>query len=172
MKKQSKKYFIKNINNEKYYTTNKELADMRDKYIDYDNLQGAPILLFLSSFIFIIIPACYIEENKIFPWWCWLLAAIGLSIIIGSIIFGCILSKKLDKYSKYEDIFFKSKEYSKQYNRYRKLEKEKKEKQLKEKATDLVESYNILEDKHLTKQMKIDLLKSYIERGEKRNGIK
>lgn len=169
MAKKKEKYFIKNINGETYYTTYKTLADMRNKCIDAENLQGAPVLLFLLSFVFIIIPACYIEENKIFPWWCWLLAVIGVCIIIGSIIFGCILSKKINKYGKYKEIFIKSKEYTKQYNKYRKLEKENKEKELKEKATDLVESYNILEDKHLTKEMKIDLLKSYIERGEKRN---
>lgn len=169
MAKKKEKYFIKNINWEKYYTTDKKLADMRDKYIDYENLQGSPILLFLSSFIFIIIPACYADSEKVFPWWCWLLVAIATLIIISSIIFGCVLSKKIDEYRKYEDIFFKSKEYTKQYNRYRKLEKEKKDKELKEKATDLVESYNILEDKLLTKEMKIDLLKQYIDRGEKRN---
>lgn len=167
-RKPKEKYFITSVLGDEYYTTDKKLSDMRDKSIDYENMQGLPVLVFLCSFIFIIIPACYIEECAIFPWWCWLLSAIAAAIIIGSILFGCILDKKITYYGRYKELFFKTKEYTKQFNRYRRLEKAKREKELQEKATDLVESYNILEDKQMSKETKINLLKSYIERGEKR----
>ena len=157
---------ITSIKRNKYYTTDKKLADMRNKFIDWDNLQGLPILIFLSSFIFIIIPACYVENDKVFPWWCWLLLGIGIAIILGSITFGCILSKKINEYSEYEDLFFKTKEYTTQYNRYKRIEKEQREQKAKEKAKDLIESYDILDDKEMPKDDKIELLKKYIYKSE------
>ena len=167
-KKKKEKYYILTQEDKKYYTTDIKLVHMRDLYYKWNNLQGLAPMLFILGFVIGIGPICVLENRVKFTWWCWVLTIIAILTAISAIVLGCIRCSKDKKYAKYEDLFFKTKEYSAQYNKYKKLERDRREKELKEKATDLVESYDILEDNQMPKEVKIDLLKSYIERSEKR----
>ena len=70
------------------------------------------------------------------------------------------------RYNEYISIFKDSDEYKEQYEVYCKINEEKRQKALVDKAKDLVESYNILDNKKMSKEKKVELLKSYIDKSE------
>ena len=78
-----------------------------------------------------------------------------------------VSSKKIDKYE-WKSEFEKSKEFYRQCNKYKKLEKQRQDKLKNEKARKLVESYDILDNKQLSKEEKIQLIKKYVtlDKGE------
>lgn len=163
-----KMHFLKSINGNKYYTSDADLIKMRDLYYKWDNLHGLGVMTFLSAFVVGIIPICQLENNEPFRWWSWLILGIAILIAVGSIVLGCLIAHYSEKYSKYEDLYLLTKEYKQQRNKYDKLEKQRRDKELTEKSRDLVESYTILESQEYSKEQKIELLKEYIDRGEKR----
>lgn len=162
------KVFIEYINRNKYYSSDPKIIEMKRLYDKWSDMKGLPILLFLAAIVIAIIPSCFIE-NQIYTIWTWLLFGLAVAVFIASITLGMLIAHFEEKYEKYEDIFMKTDEFKRQLAKYKKIEKQKHEKYLRDKSTDLVESYQILDDQHMPKETKIELLMEYIDRGEKRN---
>lgn len=92
----------------------------------------------------------------------WCFTGIGVLGIIITLVLVGVCSNKIDKYE-WKKEFEKSKEFHRQCNRYKKLEKQKQDKLKTEKARKLVESYDILDNKEISKEERIQLIKKYIE---------
>ena len=161
-KSKKEQYYMENICWEKFYTTNKELYEKRclhDKWHDiYDNLY----LWFLLSMFIGLISLVPQEE---FAWksivaWCF--TGLGVLGIIITLVLVGVSSKKIDKYE-WKKEFEKSKEFCRQCDKYKKINKQKQDKLKTEKARKLVESYDILDNKEISKEERIELIKKYIE---------
>ena len=92
-----------------------------------------------------------------------------VTLIIGTFCLSLTLAGIAhSKYMKWITIYEESEERHAQFLAHVKEQEEAEDKYLTELATDLVESYEILENKKMPKETKINLLKEYIDRGEKR----
>ena len=86
----------------------------------------------------------------------------GLSIILG--VLGLCISLPADsKWSDLIGIYENSKEYEDIYAEIAKEQKEQQDKINAQKAKDLVEAYDILDNKEKTQEERIDLIKKYIK---------
>ena len=140
----------------KYYTTNQDLIKefkLAKKYYKLSEICGCTSII---SFFAVLISA-------------------GLNSWIAGLIFGVLTISSLPIgfllfLEKYDIIFtrtlnkyFETDEYKELYDKYIKEEQERQDKILTEKATNLVESYDILDNKHLSKEQRIEYLKKYIK---------
>lgn len=106
-----------------------------------------------------------------------LFLALGLGVALGwivGVIFGAIsiisliciwpFYSKFDKlFDYYLDLYFKTSEYKKLKRKYDKQIKEERDKRLREKSKKLVEAYDIIDNKNLTQEERIELLKNYVD---------
>jgi len=157
-----KKHFLCRIDGRNYYTTNTKLVETKELHDKWEARYSIMGMWWFMMIVFITPPAVFIEEGT------WNLGtiislSIGVSYLLFIIIWGIITGKKTDKYASWNDIFTESNEFKKQLAKYKKIEKEKQELVRKEKATRLVESYEILDNYKITKEEKIELIKKYIE---------
>lgn len=147
---------------EKFYTTNKELYKkkcLQDKWQGiYDKLPPWFILSMFIGFISLV-PQQEFNFKSIVAWCFTGLGVLGITITLFLVV---VSSKKVDKYE-WKREFEKSKEFYRQCDKYKKLEKQRQDKLKTEKARKLVESYEILDNKQLLKEEKIQLIKRYIE---------
>ena len=161
-----KQFFMERINNKEYYTTNQNLYEKRlkqDKWLNIYNNCGIWFVLAFSIFAITLAPQEILNWQNVIAW---VFTGIGLAGVIAVIIVAIVASKKIDKYE-WEKEFENSKEFARQQAKYKKIEKAKQDKIKTEKATKLVESYEILDSKELSKQEKVDLIKKYIDIKEK-----
>lgn len=155
-KSKKEQYYMESYGWEKFYTTNKELYKkkcLRDKWQNiYDNLH---LWFILSMFIGLI----SLYWNSIVAWcFTWL----GFLGIIITLVLVVISSKKIDKYE-WKKEFEKSKEFYRQCDKYKKDKQTKARQTQNRKARKLVESYDILDNKEISKEERIELIKKYIE---------
>lgn len=161
-KGRKREYYMESIGWEEFYTTDKELYNkkcLQKKWQGiYDNLH-------LWFILFLFIAGISLAPQESLAWKCtiaWCFTGVGVLGIIVVLILVFVSDKKIAKY-KWKKEFESSKEFYKQCDKYKKLEKQRQDKIKTEKATKLVESYEILDNKELGKQEKIDLIKKYIE---------
>lgn len=161
-KSKKEQYYMESIGCEKFYTTNKELYEkkcLRDKW---KNIYDALDLWFILS---IFIGLISLVPQKEFAWksiiaWCF--TGLGVLGVIITLVLTGIISKKIDKYE-WKKEFEKSKEFYRQCDKYKKINKQKQDKLKAEKARKLVESYDILDNKEVSKEERIELIKKYIK---------
>lgn len=161
-KSKKEQYYMESYGGEKFYTTNKELYEkscLQDKWLNiYDSLH---LWFILSMFI----GGISLLPQEEFAWksivaWCF--TGLGVLGIIITLVLVGISSKKIDKYE-WKKEFEKSKEFYRQCDKYKKINKQKQDKLKAEKARKLVESYDILDNKEISKEERIELIKKYIE---------
>lgn len=161
-----KQYYMESINGDRYYTTNQKLYEKSLRQEKWQNICTNSIMFCVLSFLVAmaaVAPQQHFNGKCVVAWV--ITAAFGL-MCIAFIILGLIADKKIIKYE-WQKEFEKSKEFSRQVAKYRKIEKAKEDKIKTKKATKLVESYEILDSKELSKQEKVDLIKKYIDIKEK-----
>lgn len=160
-------YYMERYNGNDYYTTNKALYDKKLKYYKWQDINTNCVMFCVLGFIVAMVALATQESMN---WQCvasWVITGIGAAGCVATIILGIIAEKKINKYSGWKNEFGETKEFSRQAARYRKIEKAKQDKIKTEKATKLVESYEILDSKELSKQEKVNLIKKYIDIKEK-----
>ena len=154
--------------NKRYITTNPELIKKIDKVNKFNKIEDIILNIFKVALIFLLPVFILYECEQWIP-----ATIIMLTLIIGgtitAIVF-CTLDCKMDNlYYSVVAEYESSDEFRNIYQAIEKEEQEAKDKHLTEVATDLVESYAILESEKYGKAKKIQLLKKYIERSEERN---
>lgn len=161
-KSKKEQYYMESIGWEKFYTTNKELYEkkcLQDKWVNIDN--NFWLWCILSMFVSLI----SLAPQEEFAWksiiaWCF--TGLGVLGIIITLVFMVISSKKIDKYE-WKKEFENSKEFYRQCDKYKKINKQNQDKLKADKARKLVESYDILDNKGISKEERIELIKKYIE---------
>ena len=154
--------------NKRFITKNPELIKKIDKRCKFDKIENIIITAFKLSLLFLIPIFIMYEADLVITATCIMLTL----IIVGTItaVVFCVLDTKMDNlYYSVVAEYEASKEFETIYNQIEKEEQEAKDKHLTEIATDLVESYAILESEKYGKAKKIQLLKKYIERSENRS---
>lgn len=157
------------MENSKYYMYDKESKDF-DKWYTTDESLIKDFKIAKRYYKISEICGC-ISIASFFA----LLISAGLNSWIAGLIFGVLTISSLPIgfllfLEKYDVIFtktlnkyFETQEYKDLYDKYIKEEQERQDKILTEKATNLVESYDILDNKHLSKEERIEYLKKYIK---------
>lgn len=144
-----------------YYTTDptiiKELKKAKKLTKVGTNLCGTCVAFLLIS-LFLPLFQCL-------PWWVCLMPFVFM--VSGFSIGMPIAFKGEGLECKWVDIYFDTDEYKEQFARVMARKEAERDAYLTEKATDLVESYEILDSKKMPKEKKIELLKEYIDRGGK-----
>lgn len=158
------KYYMKTIDGDKYYTTNKYLYNKRCLFYKWEDIYNYNGAIFFCTCILTILSLLGFDKSLNLNILISVAIFLGISIPLWtfSIIFYCVASHKLKVYE-WEKEFKESKEFKTQENRYAKYYKDLRNKILKNKAKNLVEAYDILEDKDMSKEDKIELLKDYIK---------
>lgn len=157
------KKLIESYNDDKYYSIDTNFINEFNKYNKICACAAYFGATCFISFILTLILVALFEKCRL---GIIISSAIGGSIFVICIIVVIICFSKTNYsiYSKFES----SKEYLDQQKYYAKLHKLEHEKHLKELSTDLVESYEILDSKDISKEEKIKLLMKYIDKSEKR----
>lgn len=161
-KGRKEQYYMESYGCEKFYTTNKELYEkscLRDKW---QNIYDSLLLWFILSMFVAVIPIALNERFDFKSIIAWCFTGLGVLGIIITVMLMVISSKKIDKYE-WKKEFEKSKEFYRQCDKYKKINKQKQDKLKAEKARKLVESYDILDNKEISKEERIELIKKYIE---------
>lgn len=163
MKKE--KYFMKSYGGDKYFTVDKTLYEKRCKHNKWEELYGYSGACFFVSCLVSIVSAIVFDENIHLNIWVAVAIFFGILIPIwtATITFYCIVEYKLKLYD-WENDFENSDEFKKQFKQYTKRDKQLKLKKSEEKAKNLIEAYDILDDKNMSKEDKINLLKEYINK--------
>ena len=161
-KSKKEQYYMESIGWEKFYTTDIELYNKSCLHEKWQNIYDSLYLWFILSMFVSFISVVPQEE---FAWksivaWCF--TGLGVLGMIITLVLVAISSKKIDKYE-WKKEFEKSKEFHRQCNKYAKIEKQKQDKLKTERARKLVESYEILDNKEMSKEEKITLIKKYID---------
>lgn len=161
-KSKKEQYYMESLGCEKFYTTNKALYKKKCLHHKWLNIYDSLCLWFILSMFIGLISLAPQEE---FAWksiiaWCF--TGLGVLGIIITLVLVGVSSKKIDKY-KWQEEFEKSKEFSIQCDKYKKIDLQKQDKLKAEKARKIVESYDILDDKELSKEERIKLIKKHIE---------
>ena len=141
------------------------LYEMTHKYakaeIIEDGLRGWGIGIFGLSIIPVVLTSLISElvMGLVFAGW-----------VVLVITYCCIAGQIYQYYEKKHNecikVFMDSDEYKKQYKAYCDANEKKRQERLAEQSKNLVEAYDILDDKQMPKEEKIELLKKYIEKGE------
>ena len=156
------KYFIDNLDGYDYYTSDLEIVKMKNKYIAWQNIQWLPPFVFVLAFIISGCVAIYADCCKCFPHWGWLVITISIVLISISVVFGCfIVDRKINKYRKYINKFQESKEYKDQFNVYKKLKQSNIKKKIKQRVSNIIELYSVIDNQNLSKEEKINTLTKY-----------
>ena len=161
-KSKKEQYYMESIGWEKFYTTNKALYEKKCLQYKWQNTYDNLHLWFILSMFMGLIS---LVPQKEFAWksiivWCF--TGLGVLGIIITLVLVDISLKKIDKYE-WKKEFEKSKEFYIQCDKYKKINKQKQDKIKAEKARKLVESYDILDNKEISKEERIKLIKKYIE---------
>ena len=158
-------YEILNDYGDKYYTKNKTLYDFIKKYSKADILEERFRAWGVGIFGLCIIPIILLGLVSD------LVVGISFGIWVVTLIIYCyigsqVVQNQCVRKDEYIRIFKDSDEYKEQYEAYCKRNEEARQKHFEQKSKDLVEAYDILDDKKMSKEKKIKLLKSYIQKGE------
>lgn len=155
----SDKYYMYNhddFNNwKKWWTTDKKVIEQFKQARKYNIIGTVFVLISILSVISILVFG-------------------GLQIVVGVILslllFLITVFTAVGFFNVYEQLwdkaecnYFKTKEYKKLKEKYDKEEKEKIDAIHREKATKLVEAYDIIDNKGLSKTERIELLKDYMK---------
>ena len=157
MDKRVKYYIYDNdsINYNKWYTTDEDLIKGFKFARAFENVGKVICAIAFLSFVLALVLGAYIN---------WIIGLIFGCICLVSFICIWPIYDRFDKlFNYYLDLYFKTNEYKKLKRKYDKQLKDERDKRLREKSRKLVETYNILEDKNLTKEEKIELLKEYVD---------
>lgn len=151
----------------RFITTNPSIIKKIDKY---DKMKKADSILCRTLLIYVfIVLVVALGVGSYFPVFGFIFGISNAVLgTIGAICIAILETKGCNLQLEYEDEYINTDEYKQIKAR---IEEEKEriyQEHLKEVATDLVESYSILESKKYSKAKKIELLKQYIERGEQR----
>lgn len=120
-----RRYLLCYIDNKPYFTFDKNLIFMRNKFIQWNKLWFVNLILGTLLFIFVLSASINeITNNRQITWWGWLALSLAICCIIGMTIFYSLRDYKLNTYKRYLDIFISSKEYKNQNKNYIKKENE------------------------------------------------
>lgn len=142
---------------DKWYTTNERLIKdfkIAKKYYKISEICGC---ISIASFFAVLI------SGGLSSWIAGLTFAILMisSLLIGFLVFlekyDILFTKTLNKYHETD-------EYKELYNKYIEEENTKKDALLYEKSRRLVEAYDIIDNKYLSQEQRINLLKQYIDK--------
>ena len=161
-KSKKEQYYMESLGCEKFYTTDKALYKKKCLHYKWQNIYDSLCMWFILSMFIGLISLAPQEE---FAWksiiaWCF--TGLGVLGIIITLVLVGVSSKKIDKY-KWQEEFEKSKEFSRQCDKYKKIDRQKQDKLKAKKARKLVESYDILDNKEISKEERIKLIKKHIE---------
>lgn len=153
--------YVYDKSSSKYYdykTTNPDYIEYIRRYRKIDKFCIWLFAISVIQLIFHLIFVTYIPMS--FGWFCY-------CIILPFILFGISLSIGLPNCSKYckwiSDVWEKSSEFNDIFEDLCEKEAQRQEKQKREKARKLVEIYSALDNKKLTKENKIEIIKDYME---------
>lgn len=165
-KKENKPCFVCYRNWNKYYTTNPVI--IHTLKIRAKLLKAIHWLVSIMAFMFIpfIVLLCLNSRGKeggwqtfppSIPWLIAVASVIGLLALIAIILSEIYYSLDVyDVFEETEEFKIQQKKYQKEFERKEKLAKE-------QKAKDLVESYDILDDKNASKEERIEKIQKYIK---------
>lgn len=151
----------------RFITTDPSIIKKIDKY---DKMKKADSILCRTMLVYaFIILVVALVVGEFFPVFGLVFGLANGCVGVIGVIGICILETKGSTLQlEYEDEYINTDEYKQIKTRIEEEKERAHQEHLKEVATDLVESYSILENKKYSKAKKIELLKQYIERGEKR----
>ena len=154
------KYLVFGESSNKYYTTDGDLIKRLKKCNVIDSFSYFVGIISLLSFIGIFVNAFISWEYQIQT----VIFCIAFFLFTLTVAF-FISSRAYDKRLKVYDLYYQTLEYKEQFKKYCRIEQSKKDKKLHEKAKGLVEAYEILNNKKISKEQKIQLIKKYILKG-------
>lgn len=165
VKEEEKEYLIYSEFGYNYYTKNKMLYDITHKYSNASDLHESFTIWGFGVFglsVLLLFFTLFISELALgISFGCWIFLLLVYCCATCSIV-----EHRDIRYQEYIDIFRESDEYKKQYQAYCDENEKERQKRIEEKSKNLVEAYNILDNKKMSKEKKIELLKQYVEKGE------
>lgn len=147
---------------ERYYTKNKKLVQMKEKENKYINMYNISLFLGVASLIFCLIGLIPLQsELPILV--LIIMESIYVPCLITCIILTIIGDRKQSKYSLWRQMYSASREYTMQVNNYAKQYEEHLLQMKKEKAKKLSDIYDALDDKELEKKDKMEVIAKLLD---------
>lgn len=156
------KYKIYYVDGNQYYTTDKSLFDMKNKFAHWENICGLGILIFIVGFLIGIYPM-YCIDNNTWNTAATILAIFSIIIAVGGIVFENIAKNKKCKYEGYTVKFCATKEFERQQKRFEKIEQQKEKQAREKKAKALIAVYDAL-NSTLAETEKVDIIQKYMKK--------
>ena len=159
------KEFIMQINDYKYYSKHPAVIISKRCHEKWRKIATWFMSIGVITFFATLIAGCYGECNKSFPVVAIILTSVFGFIAIFGMTIGGICFKASDHFWESYDYGFRhSDEFEVQNQQRLNLEKKVEDMRKHNKATKLVEAYDILDDANLPKEERIELIKKYIDK--------